>query len=79
MKKSMTAMLLSACMAVPCVGMAQGYTAGAYTAEAQGFSSAVKATVTVDDSAITNVKLDVSGETPTIGGAAGEALSLIHI
>lgn len=75
MKKSMTAMLLSACMAVPCVGMAQGYTAGAYTAEAQGFSSAVKATVTVDDSAITNVKLDVSGETPTIGGAAGEALA----
>lgn len=75
MRKSMLALALAVCMIAPCTGLAQAYTPGTYTAEAQGFSSAVKATVTVDSSAITGVTLDVSGETPTIGGAAGDALA----
>lgn len=75
MKKSMLALVLALCMIAPCMGLAQAYTPGTYTAEAQGFSSAVKATVTVDETAITGVTLDVSGETPAIGGAAGDALA----
>lgn len=75
MKKSMLALVLALCMLAPCMGLAQAYTPGTYTAEAQGFSSAVKATVTVDETAITGVTLDVSGETPAIGGAAGDALA----
>lgn len=75
MKKSMLALVLALCLLAPCMGLAQAYTPGTYTAEAQGFSSAVKATVTVDEAAITGVTLDVSGETPAIGGAAGDALA----
>ena len=60
MKKSIIALVLIACMIVPAMGMA-AYTPGEYTAEAQGFASAVKATVTVDGEAITAVTLDVSG------------------
>ena len=75
MKKSMLALVLALCLLAPCMGLAQTYTPGTYTAEAQGFSSAVKATVTVDETAITGVTLDVSGETPAIGGAAGDALT----
>lgn len=74
MKKSIIALMLAACMFVPAMGMA-AYTPGEYTAEAQGFSSAVKATVTVDGETITGVTLDVSGETPNVGGAQGEALA----
>ncbi len=51
------------------------YTPGTYTAEAQGFSSKVKVTVTVDANAITEVKVDASGETPAIGGAAADKLA----
>lgn len=75
MKKSMLALVLALCMIAPCMGLTQAYTPGTYTAEAQGFSSTVKATVTVDETAITGVTLDVSGETPAIGGAAGDALA----
>ena len=51
------------------------YTPGTYTAEAQGFSSKVKVTVTVDANAITEVKVDASGETPALGGAAADKLA----
>lgn len=74
MKKSIIALVLLACMLVPAMGMA-AYTPGEYTAEAQGFSSAVKATVTVDGEAITAVVLDVSGETQGFGAAQDEALA----
>lgn len=74
MKKSIVALVLLACMLVPAMGMA-AYTPGEYTAEAQGFSSAVKATVTVDGEKITAVTLDVSGETAGFGAAQGEALA----
>ena len=51
------------------------YTPGSYTAEAQGFSSKVKVTVTVDANNITEVKVDASGETPALGGAAADKLA----
>ncbi len=51
------------------------YTPDTYTAEAQGFSSKVKVTVTVDANAITEVKVDASGETPALGGAAADKLA----
>lgn len=44
-------------------GSAALYTAGTYSAEAQGMESTVKVTVTVSESAITDVTIDVSGET----------------
>ena len=75
MKKSIVALMLAVCMLVPAMGIAAAYTPGEYTAEAQGFSSAVKATVTVDAAAITAVALDVSGETQGFGAAQGEALA----
>ena len=74
MRKSIIALMLAVCMLVPAMGMA-AYTPGEYTAEAQGFSSAVKAVVTVDAGAITAVTLDVSGETQGFGAAQSEALA----
>ena len=78
MKKSIIALMLIACMLVPAMGMA-AYTSGEYTAEAQGFSRAVKATVTVDGDKITAVALDVSGETAGFGAAQGEALAAAFV
>lgn len=49
------------------------YTPGAYTATAQGMGDVV-VTMTFDTSAITDVSLDLSGETDTIGQAAGDTL-----
>ena len=46
------------------------YTPGTYEGEAQGFGGAVKASVTVDEVYITELKLTGEGETPDIGGAA---------
>ena len=74
MRKSIIALVLATSMLVPAMGMA-AYTPGEYTAEAQGFSSAVKATVTVDGEKIVSVALDVSGETAGFGAAQGEALA----
>lgn len=47
---------------------------GTYTAAAQGFQSEVTVTATFDKGAITDVVLDVSGETPGIGADAGDEL-----
>ncbi len=49
------------------------YTPGTYTASAQGMGT-VSVTMTFSDSAITDVVLDVSGETEGIGVAAGDTL-----
>ncbi|NCC69046.1 MAG: FAD-dependent oxidoreductase, partial [Clostridia bacterium] len=49
------------------------YTQGTYTATALGMG-AVTVTATVDANNITDVVLDLSGETETIGQAAGDAL-----
>lgn len=43
------------------------YTAGTYSAEAQGMESAVKVTITVTESEITKVEIDASGETENLG------------
>ena len=53
---------------------AGGYTPGTYTATAQGMESAVTVTMTFDETSITDVVIDVSGETEGLGAAAGDAL-----
>ena len=50
------------------------YTPGTYSAKAKGIGSDVEVTMTFSESAITDVKIDVSGETPTIGGVIGEQM-----
>ncbi len=47
------------------------YTPGTYTAQAQGFQSKVTVTITVDATTITDVQVDVSGESTGIGAAIG--------
>jgi uncharacterized protein with FMN-binding domain len=55
-------------------GAAGTYTPGTYEATAAGINGDVKVTMTFSDSAITEVVLDVSGETASIGAAAGDEL-----
>jgi len=50
------------------------YTPGTYTATGQGINGTVSVTMTFDETSITDVVLDVSGETPSIGQAAAEDL-----
>lgn len=50
------------------------YTAGSYSASQQGFGGPVTVTLTVDDSKITDVKIEGKDETPNVGGAALETL-----
>ena len=47
------------------------YTPGTYTASARGISSDVAVTMTFDETSITAVSIDVSGETEAIGGQIG--------
>ena len=51
------------------------YTPGTYSASAQGLESAVKVTMTFDETSILDVAVDTSGETPGIGQPAGEKLA----
>ena len=51
------------------------YTPGTYSASAKGISSDVKVTMTFDSRAITDVQIDVSGETPDIGGKIGDQMA----
>ena len=48
------------------------YTPGTYTASAEGYGSDVTVTVTFDETSITNVVVDSSGETENVGAAAAE-------
>ena len=75
MKKTIVALALALVLLVPSLGMAAAYTPGVYEAEAQGFSSAVKVSVTVSESEITALTVDCSGDTPGIGAAAGESMT----
>ncbi len=70
--KKILALVLVLCMMLPAMAMAQ--TPGTYTAEAKGFASNVVVTLVVTENGIADVTLDVSGETPAIGGAAADAL-----
>lgn len=50
------------------------YTAGTYSASADGFGGKVTVTITTSDSAIESIEVDAPDETPAIGGAAVEPL-----
>ena len=50
------------------------YTPGTYSAKAQGLESEVTVTMTFDETSITDVVVDVSGETPDIGGKIGQEM-----
>ena len=68
------AVSLSAMAAVPAFAGADDaalYTPGTYSASAKGIASDVTVTMTFSETAITDVQIDVSGETATIGGAIG--------
>lgn len=51
------------------------YTPGTYEAVARGMASDVKVTMTFDAQSITDIKIDVSGETENIGAAIGDEMS----
>ncbi|MCD8367898.1 MAG: FAD-dependent oxidoreductase [Clostridiales bacterium] len=51
------------------------YTPGTYTATAQGISSEVTVTMTFDETSITDVQIDVSGETENIGAVVGDDMA----
>ncbi len=51
------------------------YTPGTYSATSKGYASDVTVTMTFDESAITDVQIDVSGETPDVGGKSGDTLA----
>ena len=65
----------SASTAASASSAAGGYTAGTYTATAQGINGDVAVTMTFDAEKITEVVIDASGETESIGGAAAEQLT----
>jgi uncharacterized protein with FMN-binding domain len=50
------------------------FTPGTYTASAKGIASDVTVEMTFDETMITAVKIDASGETPDIGGAAAATM-----
>ena len=74
-KHLMTAVVLSLCMAGAAMGAEAAYTPGTYTGTSSGHEDGITVTVTVDETSITAVELDVSNETPEIGGAAAEELA----
>ncbi len=51
------------------------YTPGTYTASANGIASPVTVTMTFDETSITDVQIDVSGETAGIGAEIGEDMA----
>ena len=51
------------------------FTPGTYEATAKGIASDVKVTMTFDEKMITDCKIDVSGETPDIGGKIGDKMA----
>ena len=60
---------------VPAADNAANLADGTYTSSAQGCLSEVNVTVTVTGGKVSNVAIDASGETPTLGGAAAETLA----
>ena len=65
--KKVLAMLLSACLLLGCVAMAEGTT---FEATADGFAGPVTVTLTVEDGKITAAEIVGDAETPEVGGAA---------
>ena len=68
---------LSGCSEKPQESPAAGgtYTPGAYEGSGQGYGGVVTVSITVDQDAITDVKITGDKETPTVGGAALEDLA----
>ncbi|MDO5336618.1 MAG: FAD-dependent oxidoreductase [Eubacteriales bacterium] len=64
----------SASAAVPAASSGLTFTPGTYSASAKGIASDVTVTMTFDETMITDVQIDASGETPDIGGAAVEEM-----
>ena len=54
---------------------AAGFVPGTYTGTGKGISSDVTVTVTVDETSVTDVAVDASGETANIGAAAADEKS----
>ena len=54
---------------------AAGFVPGTYTGTGKGISSDVTVTVTVDETSVTDVAVDASGETANIGAAAADELA----
>ena len=54
---------------------AAGFVPGTYTGTGKGISSDVTVTVTVDETSVTDVVVDASGETANIGAAAADELA----
>ena len=75
---SVTAGALAACNAASSSASTSGaagqYIPGTYEGTAEGISSTVKVTMTFSDSAVTDVVVDTSGETASIGAAAADEL-----
>lgn len=58
------------------MGPITGAKEGTYTASAQGYSSTVKATVTIGkDGKVSDIKVDASGETAELGGKAAPTIA----
>ena len=72
--KKVSCLLLALMVGLLPMALAE-YTPGTYSAEATGHAAGIVVTVTVDESSITELELDLNNETPEIGGAAGLALS----
>lgn len=60
--------------AAPVASSGMTFTPGTYSASAKGIASDVTVTMTFDETSITDVQIDASGETPDIGGAAVEEM-----
>ena len=72
---SMAAMGVMGGMAAPVAHAADAiYKPGTYEAKAMGLASEVVVKMTFDETSITDVVIDVSGETPEIGGAIGDKM-----
>ncbi len=64
----------AAAEAAEAAGPAGSFTPGTYSASARGINGDVTVTMTFNETNITDVQIDASGETPDIGGAAAEEM-----
>ena len=73
--KKVLSVLLVFCLLSTCVAMADGgFTPGTYTGVGQGRNGEITVEVTLNDSAITDIQVVTSEETPSIGGVAMDSL-----
>ena len=68
-------MLLGAAACAEPAPVEKLFTAGTYSAEAQGIFVPVKVQITVNDTEIVSVLIDATGETPELGGMAAGTLA----